>query len=80
MGLLMTGDLLRFVLSSGVIARKGGSMTEEKISNSERQRRIRNQIAVEQVKAEARERLSSLPPGTMDREPAPVLTGKPGSG
>ena len=48
-------------------------------TNAERQRRIRNQIEQERVAAEARERLSSLPPGSLETEPAPMLTGKTGS-
>ena len=50
------------------------------LTNAERQRQIRNQIEQERVAAEARERLSSLPPGSLETEPAPMLTGKPGSG
>lgn len=50
------------------------------VGETNAERRIRNEIEAERVKADARERLSSLPPGTMDREPTPVLTGKPGSG
>lgn len=49
-------------------------------TNAERQRRIRNEIEAERVQAEARERLSSLPPGSLETEPAPMLTGKTGSG
>ena len=48
-------------------------------TNAERQRRIRNEIEAERVKADARERLSSLPPGSLETEPAPMLTGKTGS-
>lgn len=49
------------------------------LTNAERQRQIRNQIEQERVQAEARERLSSLPPGSLETEPAPMLTGKTGS-
>lgn len=49
------------------------------LTNAERQRQIRNQIERETVVEEARERLSSLPPGSLETEPAPMLTGKTGS-
>ena len=49
------------------------------LTNAERQRQIRNQIEHEMVVEEARERLSSLPPGSLETEPAPMLTGKTGS-
>lgn len=49
------------------------------LTNAERQRQIRNQIEREMVVEEARERLSSLPPGSLETEPAPMLTGKTGS-
>ena len=48
-------------------------------SNAERQRAMRERIEQDRVAAEARARLSSLPPGTLDREPKPVLTGDRGS-
>ena len=47
------------------------------LTNAERQRQIRNQIEREMVVEEARERLSSLPPGSLETEP--MLTGKTGS-
>ena len=49
------------------------------LTNAERQRAMRERIEQDRVAAEARARLSSLPPGTLDREPKPVLTGDRGS-
>lgn len=49
------------------------------LTNAERQRAMREQIERDRVAAEARARLSSLPPGTLDREPKPVLTRDRGS-
>ena len=47
------------------------------MTNAERQRAMREQIERGRVEAEARERLSSLPPGSLETEP--MLTGKTGS-
>ena len=49
------------------------------LTNAERQRAMRERIEQDRVAAEARARLSSLLPGTLDREPKPVLTGDRGS-
>lgn len=53
----------------------------EKIGRTEAERwqETRNKIKARHVEIEARERLSSLPPGSLETEPAPMLTGKPGS-
>jgi hypothetical protein len=48
-------------------------------TNAERTRRIRNQIEKDRVETEARDRISSLPPGSLESPLKPVLTGMAGS-